>query len=37
MSYLLLDIAGYGMRTWELHAAWGFKAVQPEHIVTIMG
>lgn len=37
MSYLLLDIAGYGMRTWELHCAWGFKVVQPEHVVTIMG
>lgn len=37
MSYLLLDISGYGMRTWELHAAWGFKVVQSEHVITIMG
>ena len=37
MSYLLLDIAQYGQRTWELHLAHGFKAVQPEHIAAIMG
>jgi hypothetical protein len=27
MTYLMLDIAQYGMRTWELHLAWGFKTV----------
>lgn len=37
MTYLLLDIAGYGMRTWELHLAHAFKAVQPEHIALVMG
>jgi len=37
MTYLLLDIAQYGQRTWELHLAWGFKAVQPEHIATLLG
>jgi hypothetical protein len=37
MTYLLLDIAGYGMRTWELHAAWGFKVVQPEHVALLLG
>jgi hypothetical protein len=37
MSYLLLQIAGYGMTTWELHAAYGFKTVNPEHVVLIMG
>lgn len=37
MTYLLLDIAGYGMRTWELHLAYGFKAVQPEHIALVLG
>ena len=37
MTYLLLDIAQYGQRTWELHVAWGFKAVQPEHICLLMG
>jgi len=37
MTYLLLDIAQYGQRTWELHLAWGFKAVQPNHIATLLG
>jgi len=37
MTYLMLDIAQYGQRTWELHLAWGFKAVQPEHIALLIG
>jgi len=37
MTYLLLDIAQYGQRTWEMHLAWGFKAVQPDHIATLLG
>lgn len=37
MTYLMLDIAQYGQRTWELHLAWGFKAVQPEFIATLLG
>jgi len=37
MTYLLCDIAQYGQRSWELHLAWGFKAVQPEHIMVLMG
>lgn len=37
MSYLLLEIAGYGMTTWELHVAYGFQAVQPEHIALVLG
>lgn len=37
MTYLLLDIAQYGQRTWELHLAWGFKVVQPEHCAIVLG
>ena len=36
MSYLMLDIAQYGQRTWELHLAWGFKVVQPEHVAILL-
>jgi hypothetical protein len=27
MTYLMLDIAQYGQRTWELHLAWGFRTI----------
>lgn len=37
MTYLLLDIQQYGQRTWELHLAWGFKAVNSEFIATLLG
>lgn len=37
MTYLLLDIAQYGQRTWELHLAWGFKAINTEFIATLLG
>lgn len=37
MSYLLLQIAGYGMTTWELHLAGGFKVVQGEHVALVLG
>ena len=37
MTYLLLQIQQYGMTSWELHAAWGFKAVQSEHIALLLG
>jgi hypothetical protein len=36
MTYLLVQIAGYGMLTWELHLAWGFKVVQPEHVAILL-
>lgn len=37
MTYLMLDIAQYGQRTWEIHLAWGFKGVQSEFIATLLG
>lgn len=37
MTYLLLQIAGYGMITWQLHIAYGFKVVQGEHVALVMG
>ncbi|MDN8612789.1 hypothetical protein [Variovorax ginsengisoli] len=37
MTYLLLQIAGYGMTTWQLHIAYGFKVVQGEHVALVMG
>ncbi|WP_448647089.1 P22 coat - protein 5 family protein [Pseudomonas mohnii] len=37
MTYLLLQIAGYGMTTWQLHIAYGFKVVQGEHVAIVLG
>jgi hypothetical protein len=37
MSYLMLDIAQYGQRSWELHLAWGFKAINSEFSAIVMG
>ncbi len=37
LTYLMLDISQYGQRTWEIHLAWGFKAVQPSHIALLLG
>lgn len=37
LTYLLCDIAQYGQRSWELHLAWGFKAVNSEFIMVLMG
>ncbi|MEI6439059.1 MAG: P22 coat - protein 5 family protein [Alphaproteobacteria bacterium] len=37
MTYLLLDIAQYGQRTWELHLAWGFKTVTPMFTAIALG
>lgn len=36
-TYLMLDISQYGQRTWEMHLAWGFAVVQPEHVALILG
>lgn len=37
LTYLLVEIAQYGQITWELHLAWGFKVVQPEHVAIVLG
>lgn len=37
MTYLLLDIAQYGQRSWELHLAWGFQAVNGMFAATVLG
>lgn len=37
MTYLLLEIAQYGMTSWELHLAWGFKTVNPEFSAIVLG
>lgn len=37
MTYLMLEIAQYGMITWELHLAWGFKTVNPEFSALVLG
>ena len=36
-TFLMLDISQYGQRTWEMHLAWGFKVVQPEHVALLLG
>jgi len=37
LTYLLVKIVNYGAITYEIHLAYGFKAVQCEHIATILG
>lgn len=37
MTYLLLDIAQYGQRTWELHLAWGFAVANSEFVGVGLG
>lgn len=37
LTYLFLQIAQYGQLTWELHLAWGFKAVNSEFIAVGLG
>ena len=37
MTYLMLDIAQYGQRTWELHLAWGFMSVNGEFSASVLG
>ncbi len=37
MTYLFLELQQYGQTSWEIHLAWGFKAVQDEHIALVLG
>jgi hypothetical protein len=37
MTYLFVEIAQYGQISWEMHLAWGFKVVQPEHVAILIG
>lgn len=37
MTYLMLDISQYGQRSWELHLAWGFKAINSEFASLVLG
>ena len=37
LTYLMLDIAQYGMRTWELHLGWGFKGINNEFGSIVLG
>jgi hypothetical protein len=37
MTYLFVEIAQYGQISWEMHLAWGFKVVQPEHVAILLG
>lgn len=37
MTYLMLEIAQYGQVSWELHLAWGFKAVNSEFSAIVLG
>lgn len=37
LTYLMLDIAQYGQRSWELHLAWGFKTIDSAHVAVLLG
>jgi len=37
MTYLLVQLEQYGMTSWELHLAWGFKAINSEFIAVGLG
>jgi len=37
LSYLFVEIQQYGQISWEMHLAWGFKVVQPEHVALLLG
>ncbi len=37
LTYLMVEIVGDGMITWRLHLAYGFKVVNPEFCVNLLG
>ncbi len=37
MTYLMVEIVGDGMITWRLHLAYGFKVVNSEYVVNLLG
>lgn len=37
LTILMLEIEQYGQTTWEWHLAYGFKAIKPDFIATILG
>lgn len=37
LTYLLCEIVGDGMKTWRLHLAYGYKVVNPEFVVNLLG
>lgn len=37
LTYLFVEISQYGQISWEMHLAWGFKVVQPEHVAVLIG
>lgn len=37
MTYLWVEMDLYGKTVWEMHLAYGFKVVQPEHVAILLG
>lgn len=37
LSYLLCETVGFGMTTWSLHLAYGFKVINQEFVVNLLG
>jgi len=37
LTFTLVEMSGYGLVTWEMHLAWGFKGIQPNFIINYLG